>query len=492
MPPPASPHHRRPRPRRVRHLLLLEGDQRGELPRAEVRPAWPSARTTSTPATALDTLPASSVWRQSSVPVVARASYREVEDTDVIVLWGSNARETHPIFFHHVLKAVHRRRPAVRRRPAPHRRPREWADALARPRRRHRHRAGEHDRARDHPRRPGRHERSSSAPPPASTSTRRRSSRGRSSGARWRPASRPRRSASWPTPTPRPTGRSCAGRSASPSTTTPSTTCWRSSTWRCSRGHVGRYGSGLNPLRGPEQRAGRRRHGRDPQPAARASRTSSTTTRGPRSTRAWGCTDPAALRHAPDRRCSRRWSDGELRGAVRDRREPGAERGRRRPRPPAARRPRPPRRAGHLPDQDRRAGRRRAAGRRRRGARPRARSPTASAGCSGCARRSSRRATPATTSGSSLELAAPARPRLARTPAPRSVWDEVRVAVADAPGHDATPGSRSSAASSGRATTRTRSSRRYLHGRLWADDPAERGQLGAVLASSRTSCRSTS
>jgi predicted molibdopterin-dependent oxidoreductase YjgC len=31
-----------------------------------------------------------------------------VEETDLIVLWGSNARETHPIFFHHVLKAVHR------------------------------------------------------------------------------------------------------------------------------------------------------------------------------------------------------------------------------------------------------------------------------------------------------------------------------------------------------------------------------------------------
>ena len=33
-------------------------------------------------------------------------SYREVEDTDLIVLWGSNARETHPIFFHHLLKGV--------------------------------------------------------------------------------------------------------------------------------------------------------------------------------------------------------------------------------------------------------------------------------------------------------------------------------------------------------------------------------------------------
>jgi predicted molibdopterin-dependent oxidoreductase YjgC len=36
------------------------------------------------------------------------SSYREVEDTDLIVLWGSNARETHPIFFHHVLKAVNK------------------------------------------------------------------------------------------------------------------------------------------------------------------------------------------------------------------------------------------------------------------------------------------------------------------------------------------------------------------------------------------------
>ena len=35
------------------------------------------------------------------------SSYREVEETDLIVLWGSNARETHPIFFHHVLKGIH-------------------------------------------------------------------------------------------------------------------------------------------------------------------------------------------------------------------------------------------------------------------------------------------------------------------------------------------------------------------------------------------------
>jgi predicted molibdopterin-dependent oxidoreductase YjgC len=34
------------------------------------------------------------------------SSYAEVETTDVIVLWGSNAREAHPIYFHHVLQGV--------------------------------------------------------------------------------------------------------------------------------------------------------------------------------------------------------------------------------------------------------------------------------------------------------------------------------------------------------------------------------------------------
>lgn len=35
------------------------------------------------------------------------SSYQEIEETDLIVMWGSNAREAHPIFFHHVLKGVH-------------------------------------------------------------------------------------------------------------------------------------------------------------------------------------------------------------------------------------------------------------------------------------------------------------------------------------------------------------------------------------------------
>jgi predicted molibdopterin-dependent oxidoreductase YjgC len=33
-------------------------------------------------------------------------SYREAQDADLLVMWGSNAREAHPIFFHHVLKGI--------------------------------------------------------------------------------------------------------------------------------------------------------------------------------------------------------------------------------------------------------------------------------------------------------------------------------------------------------------------------------------------------
>lgn len=36
------------------------------------------------------------------------SSYREAEDADLVVLWGSNAREAHPIFFHHLLRGIRR------------------------------------------------------------------------------------------------------------------------------------------------------------------------------------------------------------------------------------------------------------------------------------------------------------------------------------------------------------------------------------------------
>src|SRR4029079_10771598 len=35
------------------------------------------------------------------------SSYEEIEHTDLILMWGSNARAAHPIFFHHVLKGIH-------------------------------------------------------------------------------------------------------------------------------------------------------------------------------------------------------------------------------------------------------------------------------------------------------------------------------------------------------------------------------------------------
>ena len=34
------------------------------------------------------------------------SSYCEVEETEFVLLWGSNARAAHPIYFHHVLKGI--------------------------------------------------------------------------------------------------------------------------------------------------------------------------------------------------------------------------------------------------------------------------------------------------------------------------------------------------------------------------------------------------
>jgi predicted molibdopterin-dependent oxidoreductase YjgC len=34
------------------------------------------------------------------------SSYKEIETTDLIILWGSNARNAHPIFFHHITKGI--------------------------------------------------------------------------------------------------------------------------------------------------------------------------------------------------------------------------------------------------------------------------------------------------------------------------------------------------------------------------------------------------
>ena len=243
---------------------------------------------------------------------------REVEDTDVIVLWGSNAREAHPIFFHHVLRAfatgralfvVDPRRTSTAR----------VGRRLARPRRRHRHRRWPtRSPARSSP--PAwRTGASSSAPPPASTSSPRSvepwTLERRRGGDR-----RPRRGdpASWPTPSPRPTGPSCAGRSASPSTTTRVDNVLALINLALLCGHVGPLRLGPQPAAGPEQRAGRRRHGRDPQPPARLPGHPRRRGAGAASSGAWGSRIPpryglhlTQMFDAMD--------DGELTRPVRDR-----------------------------------------------------------------------------------------------------------------------------------------------------------------------------
>ena len=95
-----------------------------------------------------------------------------------VFLWGSNAREAHPIWFHHLLKGIQNgarlyvvdpRRTTLRR----------VGRRVARPERRHRHRAGQRDGARDHSRRSGRqdvhrarHDELRSVPRSASSRTR--------------------------------------------------------------------------------------------------------------------------------------------------------------------------------------------------------------------------------------------------------------------------------------------------------------------------------
>ena len=99
---------RRPTPTHlVRHVLVLEGDERDELPGAEVRAAGDAARTTSTPVTAPDTHLASSVWRRCSVRAAGRRrTARSRRRTSSSCGARTPARRI-PIFFHHLLKGVH-------------------------------------------------------------------------------------------------------------------------------------------------------------------------------------------------------------------------------------------------------------------------------------------------------------------------------------------------------------------------------------------------
>ncbi len=121
---------------------------------------------------------------------------------------------------------------------------------MARARRRFRHCTGERRRARDSRRRSGESRVHRTRDQRLRALRRPRTSPTRSSTRRRRPASRASASRSWRTRTRARPARNSAGRSASPSTTTRSTTSARSSTSALLTGHVGRYGSGVCPLRG--------------------------------------------------------------------------------------------------------------------------------------------------------------------------------------------------------------------------------------------------
>ena len=182
---------------------------------------------------------------------------------------------------------------------------------------------------------------------------------------------------------------------------------------------------GPEPAARPEQRPGRRRHGRDPEQAARASRTSSGTTRRARGSRRRGTRRSRRSYGWHLTQMFEAMERGELRTLYVIGENPAqSEADITHARAPALG-ARPPGRAGHRHDAHGRDGRRRAPRRPRRGARPRAPSRTASGACSGCARRSSR---PALARDDTWILAELAR-RLGRDwgdPTAEEAWDELR------------------------------------------------------------------
>ena len=218
----------------------------------------------------------------------------------MVVLWGSNARETHPIFFHHVIQAKRRgaklfvvdpRRTSTAR----------FADAWLRPGGRHRHRPGQHRGPGDHLRRTGEPTVSSTGPPSASTSSppavepwTLRAGRG---GDR-----RSRRTDPGPGPRLRPGG---------PGPALLDARHHRAPQRRRQRAVAHQPGAVVRarrPLRrrsqpaaGAEQRAGRRRHGRHPQPPARFRRhPRSTEVRAPLRRRLGDARSQPTVRLAPD------------------------------------------------------------------------------------------------------------------------------------------------------------------------------------------------
>ena len=177
------------RPERVRPVQLLEGDERGELHDAEVRPR----RHRHEQHRQLQPDLTRSQRRRSGDGVRGRGRHELLPggrgDRPDLPVGLERPRNPSDLLPSRPQGRAQRRAP-VRRRSAPHRLG-PVGRRLARPRRRHRHRARQHDGARDHRTPASTTASSSSARPPGSRSTRPASSRGRSSAASARPASRP-------------------------------------------------------------------------------------------------------------------------------------------------------------------------------------------------------------------------------------------------------------------------------------------------------------
>ena len=236
-------------------------------------------------------------------------------------------------------------------------------------------------------------------------------------------------------------------------------------------GQVGRYGAGLSPLRGQNNVQGGGDMGALPNKLPGFQDVVDEVARKKFET-LWNATIPAEVGwHLTE--MFEAMERGDLRVAVRDRREPGPVRGRLDARRAPAREPRPPRRARHLPHQDRPARRRRAPGSAS-WCEAEGRSPTPSAACSAYARRSTRRATPATTSEILLDVAA----RLGHHwhyDTHEDVWDELRSL---SPMHAGMSWKRLEELGGIQWPCFSEDTLEpsFLHGRLWADDPDDRGR----------------
>ena len=382
------------------------------------------------------------------------SSYREVEETDLIVLWGSNARETHPIFFHHLLRGVRNGARLLRGRPAPDVVGRVGG-RLARARRRQRHRPGQRGRPRDH-RAPG-------------SRTREFIDRATVDFEAYRAKveSYTLEYAERETGVPAEAIRELAHAYA---TAPRAMICW---TLGITEHHnaVDNVLALINlvaadrprralrqrrqPAARPEQRPGRRRHGRPARPAARASSTSRTTRSGPSSTPPGACRS----RRSAAGTCPAMF-DAMERGELTGRSTCIGENPVQSEADQASRDPAPVRALDFLVVQDlfltttAELADVVLPGQPRRGPNPRARSRTPSGASSG----SARRVEPPGEARDDLCDHLRARPPDGRTtgarPIAETVWNEVRSAVAGPRRHELRPARGARRASSGRAATR--------------------------------------